>query len=47
VDKRRETPSADLLVAERVLLFCVASGTEWERAGVAGAKVAATIDLRQ
>lgn len=33
----RATPAAiaaDLPVSERVLLFCLASGTEWERAGV-------------
>jgi hypothetical protein len=34
---------ADLSVPERVLLFCVASGTEWERAGVVGATVTAMI----
>jgi hypothetical protein len=34
---------ADLSVPERVLLFCVASGTEWERAGVTGATVTAMI----
>jgi hypothetical protein len=36
-------PGVDLSVPERVLLFCVASGTEWERAGVTGATVTATI----
>jgi hypothetical protein len=34
---------ADLSVPERVLLFCVASGTEWERAGVTGATVTVMI----
>jgi hypothetical protein len=34
---------SDLSVPERVLLFCVASGTEWERAGVTGATVTAMI----
>jgi hypothetical protein len=28
-----------LNIPERILLFCVASGTEWERAGIAGATV--------
>jgi hypothetical protein len=31
------------LVPERVLLFCVASGAEWERAGITGATVTAMI----
>jgi hypothetical protein len=31
-----------LTVPERILLFCVASGTEWERAGITGAMVTAT-----
>jgi hypothetical protein len=31
--------AADLSVPERVLLFCIASGTEWERAGITGAVV--------
>jgi hypothetical protein len=26
--------AADLAVSERIVLFCLASGTEWERAGV-------------
>jgi hypothetical protein len=34
---------ADLSVPERVLQFCVASGTEWERAGVTGATVTVMI----
>jgi hypothetical protein len=32
-----------LSVSERVLLLCVASGTDWERAGITGAVVTATI----
>ena len=36
-------PMADLSTPERVLLFCVASGTEWERAGVTGSTVTAMI----
>ena len=30
---------AKLSVPKRVLLFCVASGTEWERAGITGAVI--------
>jgi hypothetical protein len=33
--------AAELSVPERVLLFCVASGTEWARAGVTGATATA------
>jgi hypothetical protein len=29
--------AADLTTPERVLLFCVASGTEWAQAGITGA----------
>jgi hypothetical protein len=32
-----------LTVSERVLLFCVASGTEWERAGITGAVVTSVL----
>jgi hypothetical protein len=32
-----------LSVSERVLLFCVASGTEWARAGVTGATATAMV----
>ena len=28
--------AVSLAVAERVLLFCVASGTDWQKAGVTG-----------
>ena len=28
--------AADLSTAERILLFCLASGTEWAEAGVTG-----------
>jgi hypothetical protein len=34
---------AKLIVPERVLLFCVASGTEWERAGITGPGVTAMV----
>jgi hypothetical protein len=32
-----------LTIPERILLFCVASGTEWERAGITGANVTAMV----
>ena len=35
--------AAALSVPERVLLFCVASGTDWERAGITGTMVTATV----
>jgi hypothetical protein len=35
--------AAELSVSERVLLFCVASGTEWARAGVTGATATAMV----
>jgi hypothetical protein len=35
--------AAELSVPERVLLFCVASETEWERAGITGAVVTSAI----
>jgi hypothetical protein len=31
------TLATDLSTSERVLLFCVAGNTEWERAGITGA----------
>ncbi len=31
-----ESTASDLTVRERILLFCVASGTDWQRAGVPG-----------
>jgi hypothetical protein len=34
-----EVQAAALSVPERLLLFCVASGTDWERAGITGAMV--------
>jgi hypothetical protein len=30
-------------VSERILLFCVASGTDWERAGITGVMVTAMV----
>jgi hypothetical protein len=35
--------TADLSVPERVLLFCVASKTDWDRAGIRGAAITFTI----
>jgi len=35
--------AAALSVPERVLLFCIASGTDWERAGIAGTMVTAMV----
>ena len=32
-----ETIAAALTIAERVLLFCIASDTDWAKAGVTGA----------
>jgi hypothetical protein len=29
-----ETIASDLRVSERIMLFCLASGTDWERGGV-------------
>jgi len=43
---KRPAPQAaasDLVVKERVLLFCVASGTDWQRAGVTGETVTALV----
>ena len=36
---RLDAIRTELSIPERILLFCVASGTEWERAGVTGATV--------
>jgi hypothetical protein len=35
--------AGELTVPERVLLFCVASGTEWKRAGITGPVVTSAI----
>jgi hypothetical protein len=32
-----------LTISERILLFCVASGTDWEHAGITGATVTAMV----
>jgi hypothetical protein len=41
--KAASTMAGELAVSERVLLFCVASGTDWERAGITGPMVTAMI----
>jgi hypothetical protein len=41
--KARADAAPALSIPERILLFCVASGTDWEHAGVTGATVTATI----
>ena len=41
--KGASTIAAELTVPEKVLLFCVASGTEWARAGVTGATATAMV----
>jgi len=39
--KADATPA--LTIPERILLFCVASGTDWEHAGITGATVTAMV----
>jgi hypothetical protein len=41
--KGPSTIAAELSVPERVLLFCIASGNEWARAGVTGATATAMV----
>jgi hypothetical protein len=41
--KAASTMAGELAVSERVLLFCVASGTDWERVGITGPMVTAMI----
>ena len=45
MSKRPAKPTAALALSipERVLLFCVASDTDWEHAGITGARVTAMI----
>jgi hypothetical protein len=38
-----QAQAAALRIPERLLLFCVASKTEWERAGITGAEVTAMV----
>jgi hypothetical protein len=35
--------AADLSMSERILLFCIDSGTEWAQAGVTGTTVTAMV----
>ena len=39
MSKGLDAVRTELSMPERILLFCVASGTEWDRAGVTGATV--------
>jgi hypothetical protein len=41
--KGASTVAAELAVPERVLLFCLASGTDWAQAGVTGATATAML----
>jgi hypothetical protein len=41
--RKPEGVAPNLTVAERVLLFCIASGTDWQKAGVSGATVTAVV----
>jgi hypothetical protein len=51
MSKRPAKPTADaapaLSIPERVLLFCVASDTDWEHAGITSTTVTAMIDERR
>jgi len=38
-----QAQATSLSIPERILLFCIASKTEWERAGIAGATVTAMV----
>jgi hypothetical protein len=38
-----QAQAAALSIPERILLFCIASHTEWERAGIAGYVVTAMV----
>jgi hypothetical protein len=39
IGRKPETIAAGLTMPERVLLFCVASGRDWQKAGVTGETV--------
>jgi hypothetical protein len=41
--KKPEPSATPLRVRERMLLFCVASGTDWQRAGVTGETITALV----
>jgi hypothetical protein len=38
-----QAQTATLSIPERILLFCIASKTKWERAGITGATVTAMV----
>jgi hypothetical protein len=38
-----QVTASDLSIRERVLLFCVGSGTDWKRAGIPGETVTSMI----
>ena len=40
----QEPTASDLTARERLLLFCIASGADWQRAGVPGETVIDTIE---
>ena len=40
---RPSGPGRPLRIPERILLFCIASKTKWERAGITGATVTAMV----
>jgi hypothetical protein len=40
---KSQSSSPTLRIPERILLFCIASKTEWERAGITGATVTAMV----
>jgi hypothetical protein len=42
-DSPKAQAAAALRIPERLLPFCIASHTEWERAGIAGATVTAMV----
>jgi hypothetical protein len=42
----QDPTAADLTIRERVLLFCVASRTDWQKAGVPGETVIDMIEKR-
>jgi hypothetical protein len=41
--KAKKPSAAALAARERVVLFCVASGTDWQHAGITGEAITATI----
>ena len=39
----QDPTASDLTARDRILLFCIASGTDWQRAGVTGETVTALL----